>query len=247
MDRLQIVYKNISDLKMYENNPRDNDEAVEYVANSIREFGWKVPVVIDKDDVIVAGHTRVKAAITLGIDDIPCIIADDLDDRQIKAFRLADNKTGEKAEWNYEKLAQELEGLLDFDMEQFGFEELEDALAEELDNPYSMNTNIPQYNPTGYMPSFDEMVDTEKADELIKEIDEADIPEDIKRFLRLGAYRHIVYNYKNIAEYYANSDKQVQELMEKSALVIIDIGDAMKNGYVGMVEQIESLLGDDDE
>lgn len=111
----------IKELIPYENNPRNNKEAVEYVANSIREFGFKVPIVIDKDMVIVAGHTRLLAAEKLGLESVPCIVADDLTPDQIKAFRLADNKTGEFASWDFEKLEFELDELSDFDMEQFGF------------------------------------------------------------------------------------------------------------------------------
>lgn len=85
------------DIKPYEKNPRKNDEAVKYVAESIKEFGFKVPIVVDKDMTIVAGHTRYKAAKKLGLNEVPVIVADDLTDEQIKAFRLADNKTGEKA------------------------------------------------------------------------------------------------------------------------------------------------------
>jgi len=112
----------ISDLKEYENNPRDNEAAIEAVANSIKEFGFKVPIIVDKNNIIIAGHTRYKAAKHLGLTEVPCIIADDLTDEQIKAFRLADNKVGEIASWNLDKLALELEGLKDFDMTLFGFE-----------------------------------------------------------------------------------------------------------------------------
>ena len=111
----------VKDLIPYENNPRNNKEAVEYVANSIKEFGFKVPIVIDKNNVIVAGHTRLLAAEKLGLKTVPCIVADDLTEEQIKAFRLADNKTGEFATWDFEKLDFELNELSDFDMEQFGF------------------------------------------------------------------------------------------------------------------------------
>lgn len=108
---------------MYENNPRKNDEAVKYVANSIKEFGFKVPVIIDKNNVIIAGHTRIKAAKELKIDQIPCVIADDLTDEQIKAFRLADNKVAEFAEWDEELLDKELDSIFNLDMEGLGFEE----------------------------------------------------------------------------------------------------------------------------
>lgn len=121
---MNIVEKKLSELKPYENNPRKNDEAVEYVANSIKEFGFKVPIVIDKDGVIVAGHTRYKAAKQLKLKTIPCIIADDLNEEQIKAFRLADNKTAELAGWDFPLLDMEL-AELNMDMEQFGFKEFD--------------------------------------------------------------------------------------------------------------------------
>lgn len=132
---MEIVNKKIDKLIPYENNPRFNDDAVEYVVNSIKEFGFKVPIVIDKDGVIVAGHTRYKASIELGLDEVPCIIADDLSEEQVKAFRLADNKVSEKAQWNMELLEEELADL-DIDMEQYGFEKLEDL---NLDNFFEEN------------------------------------------------------------------------------------------------------------
>lgn len=115
---------NTVDLKPYENNPRHNEAAINVVAESIKEFGFKVPIVIDEEFVIVTGHTRLKAAIKLGLDKVPCIMADDLTEEQIKAFRLADNKTAEFASWDLDKLELELEELdsMDFDMGAFGFE-----------------------------------------------------------------------------------------------------------------------------
>lgn len=118
---MNIVEKNVNEIIPYINNPRVNDNAVDKVAASIKAFGWKVPCVISKDNVIVTGHTRIKAAKKLGMETVPCIIADDLTDAQIKAFRLADNKVAEFSEWDFEKLGIEFEGL-DFELEEFGFE-----------------------------------------------------------------------------------------------------------------------------
>ena len=119
---MQIHDISISLLREYDNNPRNNDGAVDAVAASIREFGFKVPVIVDGDNVIVAGHTRVKAARELGMETIPCIIADDLTPEQIRAFRLADNKTAELAGWDFAKLEEELAALAaEFDMTAFGF------------------------------------------------------------------------------------------------------------------------------
>jgi len=118
---MQIVYKKLEELTPYENNPRHNDNATDYVANSIKEFGFKVPIIIDKNGIIVAGHTRYEASKQLGLKEVPVIIADDLSEEQIKAFRLADNKVGEFASWDFDKLELELEDL-GIDMSDFGFE-----------------------------------------------------------------------------------------------------------------------------
>lgn len=128
----KIVIKQVSELKAYENNPRINDEAVEAVANSIKEFGFKNPVIIDINNVVVCGHTRLKACEKLGIVEVPCIVADDLTEDQIKAFRLADNKTAEIAQWDFKKLAEELK-IIDLDMDQFGFADLRDKLEEKIE------------------------------------------------------------------------------------------------------------------
>lgn len=120
---MQIVEKKLQDIKQYEKNPRKNDGAVDAVANSISQFGFKVPVVIDKENVIVCGHTRYKAAEKLGLKTVPCVIADDLTEEQIKAYRLADNKVGELAEWDFDLLSDELDGVFDIDMSEFGFAE----------------------------------------------------------------------------------------------------------------------------
>lgn len=128
---MEIVSKKINDIKPYEKNPRKNDNAVKYVLESIKQFGFKVPIVIDKNGIIVAGHTRFKAAKKLNLKEVPCIIADDLTDEQIKAFRLADNKVSEKAEWDFDLLAEELDDLFDFNMVDLGF----DDMTEEDEDP----------------------------------------------------------------------------------------------------------------
>lgn len=124
---MKILNIKVEDIKPYEQNPRINDHAVEKVANSIKEFGIKQPLVVDENNVLIVGHTRLKAMQQLGIEEAPCIVASDLTEEQAKAYRLADNKTGELAEWDLDKL--ELE-LLDFDdgyLAQLGFEfEFED-------------------------------------------------------------------------------------------------------------------------
>lgn len=130
---MNLIDIDINKLIPYANNPRKNDGAVDPVANSIREFGFKVPIVIDKENNVVCGHTRLKAAKKLGLKTVPCIIADDLSEEQIKAFRLADNKVGELAEWDFDLLGEELDGIFDIDMSEFGFElNLDDNEPQEI-------------------------------------------------------------------------------------------------------------------
>ena len=116
----------IDEIRPYENNPRVNDAAVDAVAASIKEFGWRQPIVVDRNGVIVAGHTRLKAAQKLGLDSVPVHVADNLTDEQIKALRLADNKTAELAVWDYGLLDAELAALTDagIDMVEYGFDEV---------------------------------------------------------------------------------------------------------------------------
>lgn len=127
---LKIEYVDIDSIKPYENNPRHNEEAIPYVMNSIKEFGFKNPIIIDKNNVIIAGHTRLESAKRLGMKEVPIIHADDLTEEQVKAFRLADNKVSEKAEWNFNMLDAELADL-DIDMEDFGFEDID--IVEDFD------------------------------------------------------------------------------------------------------------------
>ncbi|MCU0104426.1 DNA modification methylase [Acholeplasma vituli] len=140
---MQLINKKISDLKEYENNPRDNTAAVDAVANSIKEFGFKVPIIVDGNNVIIAGHTRFKAAISLGLEEVPCIVANDLTPEQVKAFRLADNKVGEIASWDLDKLKLELENIDGLDMSLFGFE-VDVEPDEVFEDDFDPNEHIPE-------------------------------------------------------------------------------------------------------
>lgn len=131
MQKLQITYKPLTEIKEYRNNPRKNEEAIEPVMESIKNFGFVVPILLDQNNVILAGHTRKKAAEHLKLKEVPCIYVEDLTQEQEKAFRLADNKTTEFSQWDIEKLEQELSSIIDIDMETlFHFP---DFSAEDLD------------------------------------------------------------------------------------------------------------------
>lgn len=181
---MQIISKNITDIHPYANNPRKNDQAVDAVASSIREFGFKVPVVIDKNGEIIAGHTRYKAAKKLKLKEIPCIIADDLTEEQIKAFRLADNKVGELAEWDLDMLDIGLDEITEIDMEQFGFympdmeseaEAIEDDFDEEPpEEPeskpgdiYKLGEHVLMCGDSTDIKSVEKLMNGEKADMLL--------------------------------------------------------------------------------
>lgn len=119
---MEIIYKNIDELKPYKNNPRNNEKSIEEVAKSIKEFGFKVPIIIDKNGLIVAGHTRLEASKILKIKKIPCIVADDLSEEQIRAFRIVDNRVSEFSNWDFSKLKEELEKV---DVDNFDFTNIE--------------------------------------------------------------------------------------------------------------------------
>lgn len=149
-EKMQIEYIGLSELKPYEKNPRINDDAAAKLEDSIRVFGFRVPMLIDDNNVIVAGHTRYKAAKSLGIDSVPCIRVTGLTDEQIKAFRIADNKYSELSHWDESLLKDELSFLkeLDFNLECLGF------------NPYELQSYLePFHFEEGEDSSFEEEVD----------------------------------------------------------------------------------------
>lgn len=186
---MQITYKKLKDIHPYEKNPRNNDAAVDKVANSINKFGFKSPIIIDKHGVIVAGHTRYKASVKLGLKEVPCIEANDLTESQIKAYRLADNKTAEYAEWDFSLLECELDDLSvipDLNMQDFGFYDDDSLSFDEIfepkqntesvekkdavqqpETPVTQNVSVDVSNEpeTVQEPELDAVQDTEQYDE----------------------------------------------------------------------------------
>lgn len=253
MTELKIEQWPIDRLIPYARNPRRHDEAVPKMAGLIKEFGFKVPIVARSDGEVIDGHLRLKAAQFLHMETVPVVLADDWTPAQVKAFRLAVNKSAEWAEWDEELLALEIEDLKleDFDLELIGFEGdvFDDVECGGLDDEkYTVKTDIPQYTPTGKDVTLSDCVNTSKYDDFIKQVESSRCSEDIKDFLRLAATRHIAFSYKNIAEFYASkADVEVQNLFEKLALVIIDYDDAMKNGYMQIRKELSEIVGGSDE
>ena len=147
---MNIVNIKLDKLIPYINNPRNNENAIDKVASSIQEFGFKVPIVVDKDNVVINGHTRLLASKKLGLEEVPCIVADDLSEAQIKAFRIADNKVSEYSTWDMELLQIELEALCEMgiDMEITGFNEIEcmEILEDIMPNTDDYDVDVDDYD-----------------------------------------------------------------------------------------------------
>nr|DAH71998.1 MAG TPA: ParB protein [Caudoviricetes sp.] len=251
---MEIVYKKINELIPYINNARTHDEEqIDQICASINEYGWTNPVLIDEKGMIIAGHGRVEAGKKLDIKEVPCIVLSGLTEAQKKAYIIADNKMALNAGWDEDLLKLELDNLkeLDFDLELTGFstEELDEFFKEDeeenetlQDNPYTIKTDIPHYEIKGEEPLLEELIDEEKTNKLIEKINQSNISEENKHFLIKSAQRHLTFNYSKIAEFYAHQDKEMQELMEDSALVLIDYKDAIKNGYVKLSKNLEEIF-----
>ena len=244
---LTIQYKKIEQLIPYARNSRTHSDAqVAQIAASIKEFGWTNPVLMDGDNGIIAGHGRVLAARVLGHTDIPTIELSHMTDIQKRAYVIADNKLALNAGWDEEVLGLEITELKEFgfniDLLGFNAKELKELVSEKLENIYSQNVDIPTYEPSGEKPSLEELYDDKKAVDLITSIQQSNINEKEKLFLMTAASRHIVFNYEKIANFYAHSSKECQELMECNALVIIDFNKAIENGFVKLTEEINEMF-----
>ena len=251
---LEIEYKKPNDLIPYVNNSRTHSEnQITQVASSIKEFGFTNPILIDGENGIIAGHGRLLAALKLDITEVPTITLHGLTDAQRKAYIIADNKLALNSGWDLDLLKIELEGIeSDFDLSMLGFDndELLDILEPNLDNledenPYTKKADAPTYEPTGEKPDVKELYNDEKTFDLITNIKAAVLPQAEKDFLMLAAGRHTVLDFELIANYYAHSSKECQELMEENALVIIDFKQALANGYAKMSDDVaEQYLKD---
>ena len=241
----EIILKPIDELIPYINNPKQHPaDQVDKIASSIKNYGFTVPMVIDGQNEIIMGHGRLQAAKKLGMEEVPCIVRDDLTESQVKALRIADNKVSE-SEWDIELLEIELETIEGFT----GFECGEiDNLCNDNDyqgeNIYTKKVDVPLYEIKGECPSEDELTNHAKVRELVTEIEQSDISDKQKQFLLTAANRHTVFDYSKIAEYYAHADSNIQRLMEKSALIIIDYDDAIRSGYVHLSNEIAEIVDD---
>ena len=246
-DDLRADMMRVSELVPYAGNAkRHPDWQVGQIASSIRAFGFNDPIAIWDDiaghHVIVEGHGRLLAAKLLGMEEVPVIRLDQLDDEARRAYTLAHNKLTMNTDFDIQLLDSELDAIEGFDMAEFGFD------AEVLntnDWSYTDKVGVPQYEPSADQPALDGLCDTTKRDELLSGIEAAlGISDGEREFLRLAASRHIVFDYAKIADYYAHASSEMQRLMEKSALVIIDIEDAIANGYADLSGSLTAMAGE---
>ena len=242
---MEVKMMSVDEITPYASNPRKNNKAVKQVAQSIKDYGFQQPIVVDSDKVVIVGHTRLLAAKSLKLKEVPVQVAKDLTPKQARAYRIADNKTNEFAEWDIDMLTLELANIDDL-FTGFDQTEIDDLFGDsDDDNRYTQKIDTPVYEPKGKMPTISDMFDKGKFIQLIKDIEDADIDDKTKEFLTAAATRHYVFNYSEIAEYYCHQSPEVQELMERSALVIIDYDKAIEEGYVHLTKQIAELSADE--
>ena len=247
----------ISRLTPYARNSRTHsDEQIGQIAASIKEWGWTTPVLVDEDGSIIAGHGRTLAAQRLKMTEVPVMVAKGWSDAKKRAYVIADNKLAMNAGWDPEMLKIEL-GALDaagFNLELTGFtgDDLTQAMfgdlatngtPDDLSENYSRKIEAPIYTPKGEKPRVTSLYDESKSTELKLQIAEADLPADVRKFLIAAADRHTVFDFRNIAEFYAHADPATQDLMERSALVIIDYDKAIENGFVELSQAMLKQAG----
>jgi ParB-like chromosome segregation protein Spo0J len=244
------------ELVPYARNSRTHsDEQVAQIAASIREFGFCNPVLIDAEGTIIAGHGRVMAATRMKLETVPCLRLSHLTDAQKRAYVIADNRIALSSGWDEAMLANELSDLHadEFDMALLGFDADELSTLLGLDTPtlggtgeggesqYTNKITAPIYEPKGERPPISDLSDKTKTNELCSEIEKAKLPEDVRGFLLTAAQRHTVFNFRNIAEFYCHASADVQHLMERSGLIIIDMDKAIANGFVHLSERLGAI------
>jgi ParB-like chromosome segregation protein Spo0J len=222
-------------------NPRFiKDDKFKKLVQSIKDFPQMLelrPIVVDSEMVVLGGNMRLKACQAAGLAEVPILIADQLTPEQQQEFIIKDNVGF--GEWDWDVLANEWEAE---DLERWGM----DLPVESDDSEYTTKVESPIYTPKGIKPKEDQLASLHKYNRLVEAIDASDIEEEKKTFLKLAATRHIQFDYRMIAEYYAHEDAKVQSLMEDSALVIIDYDKAIEHGFVELFETFDNLAALDE-
>jgi len=248
---MKIEKIKVDEIIPYADNAKLHPERqIEQIRSSILEFGFNDPIAIDENNVVIEGNGRLMAIKDLGFKEVDCIKIEGLTEDQKRAYILVHNQLTMNTGFDIDILNKELEKIKGIDMTQFDFE-LNIDFDNDIDtgdgNQYSHKVEIPQYEPTGECPDIWDLCDSDKADSFLDEIREANVTEDEKTFLIKATRRLYEFNYKKIAEYYAQATPEMQELMEHLALVIIDFDNAIAYGYAQLSAALEEMRGEDDE
>ncbi len=248
---MQIEKIKVDEIIPYADNAKLHPERqIEQIRSSILEFGFNDPIAIDENNVVIEGNGRLMAIKDLGFKEVDCIRIEGLTEEQKRAYILVHNQLTMNTGFDIDILNKELERIKGIDMKQFDFE-IDIDFDNDIDtgdgNQYSHKVEIPQYEPTGECPDIWDLCDSDKADSFLDEIREANVTEDEKTFLIKATRRLYEFNYRKIAEYYAQATPEMQELMEHLALVIIDFDNAIAYGYAQLSAALEEMRGEDDE
>ena len=241
---MKIEKVKIIDLLEYKYNAKEHPEwQIEQIVASIKQFGFNDPIAIDENNTIIEGHGRLYALQEMGETEVDCIRLSHLDEEQKRAYILAHNKLTMNTDFDEELLNKELENIFNIDMSAYGFDKLvEDEEEQVQEQMYSDKISGLMYEPTSdIQPDINSLYDNEKQNELLSRIDEVELPEEVREFLKLASSRHVVFDYKNIAEYYAHAPKEIQELFEDSLLVIVDFDKALAAGAISLTEELERI------
>ncbi len=248
--KFNCAYTELVDIHKLVPNPKNNNhhpkEQIDRLAKIIDYQGQRSPVVVsNRSGFIVKGHGRLEAIRKLGWEKVAVDYQDYESEAQEYADMTADNQIAMWAEFDNDMLKEELKNI-DIDLDFLGLKSLdiedENTTKEYAETKYSRKINVPVYEIKGDCPELKDLFNTERADNLIKSIEQSAFTEEIKEFLKITATRLYEFNYSKIAEFYAHQDKDVQDIMEKLALVIIDFDKAIENGYVKLNEFIENVF-----
>lgn len=233
--------RRVGDLKGWEDNPRViSEDKYKELKESVGELGNFEPLVVDTDGTVIAGNQRLRVHIERGDEEVEVSVPSrELTEKEIKKIGLISNR--HSGEWDMDKLAEEFDEVI----EELGFSDLMGDVGG--DNSYTKAIKVPIYEPKNEKPELGQVVNTEKAEELLKIVEESNLGEDEKEFLRKASTRFYEFNYSKVADYYAHSEGEMKDIMEKMALVIIDYNKAIENGFVRMTDYLLGMIPDDEE
>jgi hypothetical protein len=235
---MKIESKLTTQLKPATYNPRQiSTKQYNDLKASIKKFGLVDPVIVNKDNTVIGGHQRLKICKELKYIEIDCVVLD-LSKEEERELNIRLNKN--TGDFDMDILANE------FDIDEltdWGFKHIDLGVnIDKLDDTYTTKIETPQYEPKNEKPLIDDLVDNTKQLELLDKIKKSKLDNNTKEFLIKASQRHLVFNYSKIADYYAHSNKETKELMEQSALIIIDYENAVQNGFVELTDDIVKLF-----